>query len=141
MEHQPLTKNNQPDRQLQTTCCANPTSGTNELLERFRQVQRTVGNKALGHLIQAKLEISQPGDVPEQEADRVADQVMRMPDLRSAPNALAIHELRAAPLQRKCDQCKEEEPQSPEPEETEAGPAVDGDMPTLPSPSKELEEE
>jgi hypothetical protein len=29
--------------------------------------------------LQAKLTVSQPGDVYEQEADRVADQVMRMP--------------------------------------------------------------
>lgn len=34
--------------------------------------------KAVG--IQAKLEINKPGDEYEQEADRVADQVMRMPD-------------------------------------------------------------
>ncbi len=30
--------------------------------------------------VQAKLEIGQPGDKYEQEADRVADQVMRMPE-------------------------------------------------------------
>lgn len=31
-------------------------------------------------LIQPKLKISQPNDIYEQEADRVADEVMRMPD-------------------------------------------------------------
>ncbi len=35
-------------------------------------------------VLQAKLEISQPGDPYEQEADRVAKQVMRMPE-PSAP--------------------------------------------------------
>src|SRR5262245_8637500 len=30
--------------------------------------------------LQAKLEVSQPGDPQEQEADRVAERVMRMPD-------------------------------------------------------------
>src|SRR5438477_11312022 len=30
--------------------------------------------------VQAKLSVSQPGDQYEQEADRVAEQVMRMPD-------------------------------------------------------------
>ena len=49
------------------------------------QLQKTVGNRALEHLlrsrpIQAKLAISQPGDIFEQEADRIADHVMRMPD-------------------------------------------------------------
>ena len=48
-------------------------------------LQRTIGNQAVQHLlrsrsIQAKLAISEPGDVHEQEADRVADQVMRMPE-------------------------------------------------------------
>ena len=49
------------------------------------QLQRTIGNQAVLRLmrarkIQAKLAISQPGDVYEREADRVANQVMRMPD-------------------------------------------------------------
>ena len=49
------------------------------------QLQRTIGNRAVNRLLQsrtlqAKLTVSQPGDVYEQEADRVADQVMRMPD-------------------------------------------------------------
>ena len=49
------------------------------------QWQRAIGNQALQSVyrvpvIQAKLTISQPGDPYEQEADRIADQVMRMPD-------------------------------------------------------------
>jgi hypothetical protein len=53
------------------------------------QLQRTIGNRALGALlggssaqrpvIQAKLVVNAPGDRYEQEADRVAEQVMRMP--------------------------------------------------------------
>ena len=48
-------------------------------------LQRTVGNRAVSRLIrsgglQAKFRIGQPGDVYEQEADRVADEVMRMPE-------------------------------------------------------------
>ena len=45
-------------------------------------------------LIQTKLSINQPGDQYEQEADRIADQVMRMPD---------------TVLQRKCAKCNEDE--------------------------------
>lgn len=43
-------------------------------------LQHTIGNRAVGRFIQARLEVGQPGDIYEQEADRVAEQVMRMPD-------------------------------------------------------------
>lgn len=46
-------------------------------------------------LVQAKLTIGQPGDKYEQEADAMADQVMRMPQTDS-------------PIQRKCEDCEEE---------------------------------
>src|SRR6476660_9301487 len=56
---------------------------------------------------QAKLSINQPNDIYEQEADAMADKVMRMPDpsannnLFFKPAALSIH--------RKCAHCEEEE--------------------------------
>jgi hypothetical protein len=48
-------------------------------------LHQTIGNQAVERLfksgvIQAKLKIGQPNDIYEQEADRVADEVMRMPD-------------------------------------------------------------
>ena len=46
-------------------------------------LQQTQGNRYVQRVvagIQAKLKIGQPGDVYEQEADRVADEVMRMPE-------------------------------------------------------------
>jgi len=46
-------------------------------------LQQTHGNRHVQQVvagIQAKLRIGQPGDVYEQEADRVADEVMRMPE-------------------------------------------------------------
>ena len=48
-------------------------------------LQRTAGNQAVSKLmrsgaLQAKLRVGQPGDMYEQEADRVADAVMRMPE-------------------------------------------------------------
>ncbi|MFZ3383025.1 MAG: DUF4157 domain-containing protein [Candidatus Methanoperedens sp.] len=51
--------------------------------EQILFLQRTIGNQAVGRLInskalQAKLIIGQPGDIYEQEADRMAEQVMRM---------------------------------------------------------------
>jgi ferredoxin len=55
------------------------------LLNPILQLQQTVGNQAVQRLLQsralqAKLKISRPGDIYEQEADRVAEQVMRMPE-------------------------------------------------------------
>lgn len=48
-------------------------------------LQRTIGNQAVQGLfasgrIQAKLKIGQPNDKYEQQADRVAEQVMNMPE-------------------------------------------------------------
>ncbi|HJY81710.1 MAG TPA: hypothetical protein VKK81_11585, partial [Candidatus Binatia bacterium] len=42
------------------------------------QLQRTIGNRAVERLLQAKLAVSHPGDPYEREADRVAEQVTRM---------------------------------------------------------------
>jgi hypothetical protein len=46
---------------------------------RLVALQRSIGNRAVGRLLQAKLRVGPPGDRFEQEADRVAAQVMRMP--------------------------------------------------------------
>ncbi len=51
--------------------------------------------------IQPKLAISQPGDAYEQEADRIADQVMRMRDPRASPAPPGV--------QRKCAACEAHE--------------------------------
>ncbi len=72
-------------------------------------LQRTLGNQAILGMIksgalQTKLTVNQPGDVYEQEADRVADQVMRMSDnetLQTNPSPINI--------QRKCAECEKEE--------------------------------
>jgi hypothetical protein len=46
----------------------------------LRAGQRTLGNRAVQRMIQAKLAVNPPGDRYEQEADRVARAVMRMPE-------------------------------------------------------------
>ncbi|MCZ7406262.1 MAG: DUF4157 domain-containing protein [Candidatus Methanoperedens sp.] len=70
-------------------------------VEQLHFLQKTIGNHAVQRLIksgtlQAKLRIGAPGDIYEQEADRVAEQVMRMPDIQ--PQS----------VQRKCPKCEEE---------------------------------
>jgi hypothetical protein len=67
---------------------------TSSPIDQIMLLQRTIGNQAVQRLIQerrirvqgsgvriqAKLKIGQPNDIYEQEADRVAEQVMRMPE-------------------------------------------------------------
>jgi hypothetical protein len=48
-------------------------------------LQRSIGNRAVERLftaglLQAKLRIGEPNDIYEEEADRVAEEVMRMPE-------------------------------------------------------------
>ena len=68
--------------------------------------------------VQAKLRIGQPGDKYEQEADRVADQVMRMPEPRS-PAAAITRPVRFPVMQRMCSECEEELQRQPMGEEEE----------------------
>jgi hypothetical protein len=63
----------------------NHSRSVNPSVDRILFLQKTVGNQAVQRLLrsgtlQAKLRIGQPGDVYEQEADRVADEVMQMED-------------------------------------------------------------
>src|SRR5262249_6911573 len=61
-------------------------------------LQRAVGNRTVNRLlpsfsnsamvVRPKLAVSQPGDPFEQEADRVAEVVLRMPDPRNAKVAV-----------------------------------------------------
>lgn len=80
-------------------------------------LQPIIGNQGVVRRFQAKLKVNTPGDQHEQEADRVAEQVMRMP----APGtdaAIAVAPASSA-VQRKCscgggsattcDKCQEEE--------------------------------
>ena len=75
------------------------------------QLQRTAGNQAVQKLIksralQAKLKIGQPNDIYEQEADRVAEQVMRMPEPEVSNETKVSNPARNNSIQRKCPGCK-----------------------------------
>lgn len=88
------------------------------------QLRRSLGNQAIqrllsSSLVQAKLKVNQPGDMYEQEADRVAEQVMQMPEPRIQRQLEEDEEekVQTKPLseqitplvQRQADQAKEEE--------------------------------
>jgi hypothetical protein len=105
----------------------------NSPIDHILYLQRTVGNQAVQRMmksgvLQTKLNIGQPGDKYEQEADRVAEQVMRMPEphgqrqpkeeeeeesIQSKPLAAQITPL----VQR---QAEEEEKEEEEPIQTKA---------------------
>ena len=83
--------------------------------------------------IQRKLTIGRPNDRFEQEADRVADQVMRMPDPHSAVDLGVAGVGRASGIQRICTECQDElqrQPLEEEEEELQAKPQP-GAIPAL----------
>src|SRR5262249_8023000 len=67
-------------------------------------LQRTLGNRAVGHFIQAKLNISHPDDPYEREADRVADTVKRMTE--SAATEEEGPQVQAKPLAERTAQAR-----------------------------------
>jgi cell wall-associated NlpC family hydrolase len=85
---------------------ATPVEGTTAMSPNAAGQRATVGGYRFKDLaIQAKLTIGQPNDKYEQEADRVADQVMRMPEPQ---------------VQRVCPKCEDDLQRQPiEPEEEE----------------------
>ena len=72
------------------SCKQNPGyNSSGSIDDRILQLQRAAGNQAVQKLIksgalQAKLRIGQPNDIYEQEADRVAEQVMSMPESQAS---------------------------------------------------------
>jgi hypothetical protein len=64
------------------------------------QLQQVIGNRAVGRIIQTKLNVSQPGDQYEQEADREAEMVMRMPDGETSGISRS-----STQIQRQCSDC------------------------------------
>lgn len=85
MERQLVIKTNKTDYQRKTQSSPDSSLPTRKIAHPILQLHKTIGNRAVERLfksglLQAKLKISQPGDIYEQEADRLAEQVMRMPE-------------------------------------------------------------
>ena len=101
-------------------------------------LQSTHGNQYVQRVvtgIQAKLKIGQPGDIYEQEADRVADEVMRMPEpemQRQAEEGEGEEEkLQTKPLARRITPLMQRQPIEEEEEEIQAN--------GYPSPTSDME--
>ena len=56
--------------------------------------------------VQAKLKVSRPGDVYEREADRIAEEVMRMPG--HARMSFPVSDQKEKRIDRKCAACEME---------------------------------
>src|ERR1043166_8336787 len=109
MEHSTPTTTNQSEPQSESTCCGKPESSPRETVHSFCDFQQRIGNNALGRLIQAKLKVSKPGDAYEREADRVADEVMRMPEPGAEREAATVEQSSILQIQRMCNDCEEKE--------------------------------
>lgn len=71
------------------------------------RLQSRIGNSAMARLsrslVQRKLNVSRPDDKYEREADRVADEVMRMPN----PQSSSAVQRSSLSLERSCSMCEE----------------------------------
>src|SRR5262245_52336583 len=92
-----------------TSTSQQPKSPGSDLSNALLQFQQTIGNRTVGRLLQAKLRVNQPGDKYEQEADHVADMVMRMQEPRRATEvdweSGAPGKIATGFVQRKCAVC------------------------------------
>ncbi len=77
----------------------------NQAVQRFFQGSGD-GSQGSGKRIQAKLKIGQPNDKYEQEADMVADQVMRMDERKETQPISDLAQI--SRIQRICPECEEE---------------------------------
>jgi Domain of unknown function (DUF4157) len=72
----------------------------------WHALQRCVGNAQLTKMLQPKLCVSRPDDVYEREADRVADDVMRMQEPAQSEAASGARPL-GMRIQRLCPECEQ----------------------------------
>ena len=83
--NQRLAATRQTDHQRPVSQPMNAPLPAGSLVHPLLRLQHTTGNQAVQRLVksrrvQTKVRISHPGDIYEQEADRVAQEVMRMPE-------------------------------------------------------------
>ena len=78
-----------------------------------------IGRILHGPRVQTKLKVGAPDDAHEREADRVADQVMRMPEPQTTDKAPVLESHKDASIQRMCPECEGELRRQPVEEEEE----------------------
>ncbi len=78
------------------------------------KLQRQIGNRAVAQQLQAKMTVGKPNDTYEQEADRVANTVMRMPDpiVQQQPEEKKDEQAHRFSIQRQPEEKKDEHAQA-----------------------------
>lgn len=94
---------------MRKTCSSRP---KDSLAQRMEFLQGTIGNRAVAKLIkskalQAKLRINKPGDIYEKEANRVAEQMMKMPEPKVVQGMPVSGRVAGSLVQRRCPRCEE----------------------------------
>ncbi|MCD4724437.1 MAG: DUF4157 domain-containing protein [Bacteroidales bacterium] len=112
MKQQQKTQKVAKNQETGTARLGNKRLNDRNLQHPFLQAQNIIGNHGLlnccSGVIQTKLKVGQPNDKYEQEADRVAEQVMRVSDVDVAQQ-VENGTVRPMQIQRMCVGCKEEE--------------------------------
>ncbi len=117
---EPAVQTKTPEAVLQkASTTSSPVLSTRSAVHPILQLQRAIGNQGVQRFIQAKLTISQPDDPYEQEADRVAEQVMLMPDLSRAQSKRVSRHDKFPSLQRMSTEREDEVHRQPMEEEEE----------------------
>ncbi|NET82268.1 MAG: DUF4157 domain-containing protein [Moorea sp. SIO1F2] len=91
------TKNNQTTPTGKTVQAKPTPLATHSPVHPLLKLQRTIGNQAVNRLIQTKMQVGEPDDVYEKEADSVAAQVMRM-SAPSVQNQTEEEEIQTKPI-------------------------------------------
>jgi Domain of unknown function (DUF4157) len=95
-----------PTRFVQRKCACGGTTGITDTCAGCSAQKLSIVQRTLANVVQRHLAVSQPHDPYEQEADQVAEEVMRMPE----PNGKPV-KFSPPTIQRKCTDCEEEEVQ------------------------------
>lgn len=93
-------------RLVQRKCACGGSTGVTDTCTNCSANKLSIVQRSVSGVVQRQLAISEPHDVYEQEADHIADQVMRMAE----PNATPAKSSPPA-IQRMCAGCEEEEEQ------------------------------
>ena len=106
---QKASASKQPVTKRRHSSASNSLIPSNSILS----LHSTLGNRAVQRLVesgalQPKLTVGAPNDIYEQEADRVADQVMRMPETPGSGFPRIMPLQRITPVQRMCPECEED---------------------------------
>ncbi len=111
------TQTTEGNHQRKTSTVTQSPLSINSPVHPILQLQQKLGNQAVNRLIQTKLQVGEPGDIYEQEADRVAASVMHTPVPPVQRQTEEDEEVKTKPItplvQRQAEEEEEEEKSAP----------------------------